>query len=57
MSLKKLNIYLHLRKTYGHQTRQSGDLLWEAPSLKIISPINHVANVGVHEKSNKYIST
>ena len=27
-------LYLHLLKTYGHQTRQCGEIPWKSPSLK-----------------------
>ena len=45
-SYDKLNTwFLHLQKIYEHQTRQGGDLLWEAPSLKTTLPqIFHVTN-------------
>ena len=42
----KLNtLYFHLQKIYGHQTRQGAVLLWEAPTLKAISPIDDMTNV------------
>ena len=45
-SRDKLNtLYLHLQKTYQHQIRQGGDLLWEAPILKFTRPFNRVNNL------------
>ena len=34
-----------LARTYEPHTRQGGDLLWQAVTLKVTWPFNHVANV------------
>ena len=44
-SNEKLNtLYLHFQKTYGYQTRQDGDLTWEAPTRQFICLFDHVTN-------------
>ena len=41
----QITLYLHLQKTHGHQTRQGGDLSWEASTIKAFWPSYHVTNV------------
>ena len=45
-SCDKFNIlYLHLQKTYGHQTRWGVDLVWQASILKATWTYDHETNV------------
>ena len=46
-------LYSHLQKTYGHQTKQSVDLVWEALTLKVTWHFDHKTNMRLREKSKK----
>ena len=37
-------LYLHLQKIHKQQARKKGDLSWEAPTIKITWPFDHVTN-------------
>ena len=39
-------LYLHYSKTYGHQTWQSDDLLWEIPTHNFTELFEHVVTWG-----------
>lgn len=53
-SCDKLNIlYLHLQKTYGQQTKQSVDLVWETLTFKFNWPFDHKANMSLRDKLKK----
>ena len=41
-------LYLNYNKSYGHQTWQGGDLLWEASTQKVTQAFEHVVTWG-HE--------
>ena len=41
----KLNTYLQLQKSHGHQRRQVADLQWGDPILKATQAFDHVTNV------------
>ena len=44
-SREKLNTYLHLQKTYGHQTRQGGNSPRQTPNLNVIWLFDHMTNM------------
>ena len=41
-------------QTYGHETRQSADLLWEAPIVKATWPFHKVSNFKSHDNLGNY---
>ena len=51
------SLYLYLKSTYGYQTWQDGDILWETPNHKVILRFNQVILQGHLTNKNHYIST
>ena len=47
-------LYFHSQKTYEHQTRQGGDLPWQAPTLKVTWHFDHVSNMWSHKNLPGY---
>ena len=47
--------YLHLYKTYEHQTWQGADLGWETHTCHILCPFDHVATSSHVQNLERYI--
>ena len=55
-SRDKLNsLYLHLQKPHKHQTRPGGDLLWQAPTLKVTRLFDQVKSAWSPDNLKKLI--
>ena len=51
--VRSLDILNPLQKTYGHQTKQNGDLPWDSPTIKVTWLFDLLTNVRSYDKLKK----